>query len=78
MLCCALRRQQKLYDNKIQILLDIHWHPNSKTLYVRIKENLKKKGVEFNFCKISLKNSSIKEEELIDEMRKINDEKLII
>jgi hypothetical protein len=70
----AIKRQEKQYGN-VSILLDLPYHPNSKTLYVRIKENLKKKGVEFNLCSISIKNATITEEELLDAMKVINDEK---
>lgn len=55
--------------------MDIQFHPNSKTLYVRVKESLKEKGVIFNLCKISLIQSTINEEELIKAMKTINDEK---
>jgi DNA repair exonuclease SbcCD ATPase subunit len=70
----ALRTQRNIYGD-ITILLDLPYHPNSKTLYVRIKEELKKRGVEFNMCKISLNNSEITEDELIEAMTKIDSEK---
>ncbi|MGL5962697.1 MAG: DUF3627 domain-containing protein, partial [Cetobacterium sp.] len=41
----ALRKQKAVYS-EIKILLDLPYHPNSKTLYVRIREELKAKGVE--------------------------------
>lgn len=70
----ALRKQKTVYS-KVQILLDLPYHPNSKTLYVRIKEELKEKGVEFNMCKLSLVNAEITEEELIRTMEGIDAEK---
>jgi uncharacterized coiled-coil protein SlyX len=70
----ALRTQRNIYGD-ITILLDLPYHPNSKTLYVRIKEELKKRGVEFNMCKVSLNNSEITEDELIEAMTKIDSEK---
>jgi hypothetical protein len=70
----ALRTQRNVYG-EITILLDLPYHPNSKTLFVRIKEELKKQGVQFNMCKISLGESEITEKELIETMRKIDNEK---
>ncbi|CCV02429.1 hypothetical protein IIV31_057L [Armadillidium vulgare iridescent virus] len=71
----ALKRQRALFS-EVQILMDIHFHPNSKTLYVRVKEDLKGKGVVFNLCKISLAESKITEEDLVAAMQSINDEKV--
>ena len=71
----ALRRQQLLFT-EVKILMDIHFHPNSKTMYVRVKEQLKEKGVIFNLCKISLNQSDITEQDLVQAMQSINDEKL--
>jgi hypothetical protein len=70
----ALRRQEQLYD-ETTVLLDIHLHPNSKTLYVRIKDDLRARGVAFRYCKISIEESDVTEAELIEAMRAINDEK---
>jgi hypothetical protein len=69
-------KEQQLYFGDLEMLMDIDCHPNSKTLFVRIKDQLKSKGVEFYFCKVSIKNSSISERELVETMKKINDEKL--
>ena len=69
-------KEQKLYFGDLEMLMDVDCHPNSKTLFVRIKDQLKNKGVEFHFCKVSLKNSSISERELVETMKKVNDEKL--
>ena len=70
----SLRKQKKLYSN-VLLLLDLNCHPNSKTLYVRIKEDLKKKMVKFNRCDISISESDVSEEELIQQMKKIDDSK---
>lgn len=70
----ALKRQKNMYDN-VEILLDIVCHPNTKTFYVRIKDNLKKKGVVFNLCEIDISDSKIDEKTLIEEMMKINESK---
>jgi len=43
----ALRRQEQLYD-ETTVLLDIDLQPNSKTLYVRIKDDLRARGVAFS------------------------------
>jgi hypothetical protein len=58
-----------------EVLLDFRCNPNSKTLYVRIKENLKAKGVVFKGNNIDLDESEVNEEELIDEMTSINEKK---
>jgi hypothetical protein len=70
----ALRRQEQLYD-ETTVLLDIHLQPNSKTLYVRIKDDLRARGVAFRYCKISIEESDVTEAELVETMRTINDEK---
>jgi hypothetical protein len=63
-----------LFPN-LEILLDFKANPNSKTLYVRIKDELKVKGVLFEGNNINLEDSSITEEDLIEEMEVINDSK---
>jgi len=70
----SLRTQEALYN--IEILLDLTCHPNSKTLYNRIKEDLIEKGVQFSYNNISIENSEIDEDVLITLMKKIDDEKL--
>jgi hypothetical protein len=72
----VLKNQRQLFG-KIEILLDFHCHPNSKTLFVRIRDSLKRKGVEFSSCKISIQDSTtVSEGELVETMKQINDEKL--
>jgi hypothetical protein len=70
----ALRKQRHVYET-VDILLDLNCHPNSKTLYVRIKNELKQQGVVFKLCKISIENSEVDEEKLINVMKGVNEEK---
>jgi len=67
-------RSQKLLFPNLEILLDFTANPNSKTLYVRIKDELKAKGVSFDGNNIDL-NEVITEQELVDEMKVINNQK---
>ena len=60
--------------SELEVLLDFKCSPNSKTLYNRIKESLKAKGVTFKGNNIELEET-ITEEELIDAMKVINDQK---
>jgi len=70
----SLRTQETMYD--IQVLLDLTCHPNSKTLYNRIKDELIEKGVQFSYNNISIVGSKIDEKMLVAYMRKIDDKKL--
>jgi hypothetical protein len=63
-------RSQELLFPGLQILLDFKCNPNSKSLYVRVKENLKKRGVLFDGNNIDL-GETVNEEE----MNQINDVK---
>jgi hypothetical protein len=69
-----LKTQRTLFPNLV-VLLDFKCSPNSKTLYNRIKENLKLKNVTFKNNDIEIEDSQITEEELVDEMKVINDSK---
>jgi len=60
-------KYQKLFCPKLKVLLDFKCNPNSKTLYVRIKEKLKTKEVAFYINEIELKDSFITEKELIED-----------
>jgi hypothetical protein len=60
---------------ELEILLDFKCNPNSKTLYVRIKENLKAKGVTFKENNVDLSESEVAEEELLEEIGVINEQK---
>jgi hypothetical protein len=54
------------------VLLDFKCSPNSKTLYNRIKENLKLKNVTFKNNDIEIEESEVTQQE---EMKVINDQK---
>ncbi len=69
----SIKRQKDMFSD-VTILLDLICHPNTKTFYVRIKDGLKKKGVEFHLCEISIEDSQITEQDLVEAMMKINDE----
>ena len=66
-------KTERLHFPSLEVLLDFRCSPNSKTLYVRIKESLKARGVEFRGNNIDLDGSEIGEAELVDEMRMINE-----
>jgi hypothetical protein len=69
----SLRTQETMYI--VEILLDLTCHPNSKTLYNRIKDELIQKRVQFSYNNISIDKSEIDESELINHMKKIDDQK---
>jgi hypothetical protein len=69
-----MRAERANFPNH-EILLDFRCNPNSKTLYVRIKENLKAKGVVFRGNNIDLDESEVDEAELVEEMTVINERK---
>lgn len=72
----AKKRQEGVYT--IEVLLDLKCHPNSKTLFVRIRDDLKKQGVLFSGNGINIEGSEdITEERLIEVMNEINAEKFI-
>ena len=68
-------KNEKLNFPNLEVLLDFKCSPNSKTLYTRIKENLTIKNVTFIRNNIDLEDSHITEDQLIMEMRTINDSK---
>ena len=73
----VLKDQLKWWQSDAKVVLDLQCHPNSKTLFVRVKDRLKKKpNVEINGCKISISGSSVSEDELLEMIREVNDEKL--
>jgi hypothetical protein len=69
-----LKIQRTLFPDLV-VLLDFKCSPNSKTLYNRIKENLKLKNVIFKNNDIDLQESEVTQQELIEEMKVINDQK---
>ena len=68
-------KAQKIFFPDLEVLLDFKANPNSKTLYVRIKDELKAQGVLFDGNNIDLGESEVTEDDLIEEMRVINDQK---
>jgi len=70
----SLRTQGVMYN--VDVLLDLTCHPNSKTLYNRIKDDLIEKGVQFSYNNISIESSKIDEKMLVESMRSIDDKKL--
>ena len=66
---------EKTHFENLVVLLDFKCSPNSKTLYNRIKENLKTKNVVFKGNNIDLDEAKINEKQLIEEMKLINDSK---
>jgi hypothetical protein len=68
-------KNQKVYFPNLMVLLDFECSPNSKTLYNRIKETLKAKGVTFDGNNIDLEDTQITEQELVEEMKVINEAK---
>lgn len=72
----AKKRQESVYN--ITILLDLSCHPNSKTLFVRIRDDLKKQDVRFSGNGINIDNSGITEEQLIKMMNEINSDKFAV
>ncbi|CCV02371.1 hypothetical protein IIV30_176R [Invertebrate iridescent virus 30] len=68
-------KTEKLHFPNLEVLLDFKCNPNSKSLYTRIKENLKTEGVTFKGNNIDLEDSDITEKKLVEEMKVINDAK---
>jgi hypothetical protein len=71
-------KTQKVLFPHLVVLLDFTAHPNSKTLYNRIKDELRAKNVIFSGNNIDLEGTEVTQEELIEEMKAINDHKLCI
>jgi hypothetical protein len=69
-----IKTQTLLFPN-MTILLDFKANPNSKTLYNRIKDELRAKNVQFSGNNIDLQESEVIQQELIEEMKVINDQK---
>ena len=64
---------EKAHFPQMVVLLDFKCNPNSKTLFNRIKETLKAKNVTFKGNNIDLEDTDITTEELMDEMKVINE-----
>ncbi|ADO00389.1 hypothetical protein WIV_gp046 [Wiseana iridescent virus] len=69
-----LKIERKLFP-ELEVLLDFKCNPNSKSLYTRIKENLKATGVIFKGNNIDLEGSEVTEKKLMEEMKIINESK---
>ncbi|CCV02078.1 hypothetical protein IIV25_060R [Invertebrate iridovirus 25] len=68
-------KAQKMLFPHSEVLLDFKANPNSKTLYDRIRDSLKAKNVVFKGNNIDIEDAEIDEQELIDEMKVINDQR---
>ncbi|CCV01839.1 hypothetical protein IIV22_162R [Invertebrate iridescent virus 22] len=62
-------KTEKLHFPNLEVLLDFKCNPNSKSLFTRIKENLKATGVVFKGNNIDLEGSKVTEEKLVEEMK---------
>ncbi|CCV02011.1 hypothetical protein IIV22A_167R [Invertebrate iridescent virus 22] len=71
-------RVEQLHFPNLEVLLDFKCNPNSKSLYTRIKENLKAEGVIFKGNNIDLEDSHTTEKEFIKKMKVINNQKLYV
>ncbi|CCV02013.1 hypothetical protein IIV22A_169R [Invertebrate iridescent virus 22] len=60
---------EKTHFPNLEVLLDFKCNPNSKSLFTRIKENLKATGVVFKGNNIDLEGSEVDEEKLVEEMK---------
>jgi regulator of replication initiation timing len=72
-----IKIQRTLFPD-MTILLDFKANPNSKTLYNRIKDELRAKNVQFSGNNIDLEESEVTQQDLVDEMKVINDQKYTI
>jgi len=70
----ALKTKKDIFP-KMKVLLDLKYNPNSKTLYTRIKDELRAKNVTFKGNNIDLEDSLIDEEELIEIMKGVDEVK---
>jgi hypothetical protein len=62
---------ERIHFPRLKVLLDFKCDSNSKTMYTKIKENLKARGVVFNGNNIDLDETIITEKELIEEMKAV-------
>lgn len=71
----ALSKQKKICSD-VKVILEFKTHPNTKTLYTRIKLSLRKQGVIFTRNDIRFKeDATIDEHGLVEAMKKIDSEK---
>lgn len=69
-----LKLEREHFPN-LKVLIDFKCSPNSKTLYTRIKENLKVKNVVFQGNNIDIGNL-VTEQELVEQMTSVNDSRV--
>jgi len=67
----SLRFKQQMYPN-MTVLINMPCHPNSKSLYVRIKDDLNNQGIEVNGNNLRIiDENAITEEELVTMMKRV-------
>jgi hypothetical protein len=67
----ALKNQMK-FDPNLKVLLDIQMQPNSVAVFLNIRSELYQKGVLVKGNNISIYNSIVTEEQLIEECMKVH------
>ena len=68
-------RAQKKDHETVEILVDFNHHPNSKTFYNRVKDQLRSQGAEALGNAIRIENSDLTEQDLITILEDVNEEK---
>ena len=68
-------RAQKKDHETVEILVDFNHHPNSKTYYNRVKDQLRSQGAEALGNAIRIENSDLDEQDLIAILEDVNEEK---
>ena len=71
-------RAQKKDHETVEILVDFNHHPNSKTFYNRVKDQLRSQGAEALGNAIRIENSDLTEQDLISILEDVNEEKRAI
>ena len=71
-------RAQKKDHETVEILVDFNHHPNSKTFYNRVKDQLRSQGAEALGNAIRIENSDLTEQNLIAILEDVNEEKRTI
>ena len=68
-------KSQKKDHETVEILVDFNHHPNSKTFYNRVKDQLRSQGAEALGNAIRIENSDLTEQDLITILEDVNEEK---
>ena len=71
-------KSQKKDHETVEILVDFNHHPNSKTFYNRVKDQLRSQGAEALGNAIRIENSDLTEQDLISILEDVNEEKRAI